>query len=255
MVNRHKPVARMIATISLLLLSLLCIITPSNVQAATSYFGNIGSGTNDGGLVDILIATQYTLTEDGTVTQIGGYASGSGHWKLGIYADNDGSPGALLAANNSANAVSTGDNTFNIGPVYLTAGTYWLAILTETANRRYQAGTPNQAAYIQNYGFSNNLPANFGSSIETQNNDYVAYARYSTTIATELTALCTPPSVPSSGSMETTISGKLSLASNPDTGIAGKNIALSYFNGENWIAITTAVTDENGGLLRELGSL
>ncbi len=148
----------------------------TNYPAAT--FGNTGNAANTGGLADTLVATKYTLTTDTTVIKIGGYAATSGHWKLGIYTDNSGSPGTLLAANNNVNAVSAGDNKFDIGPVFLTAGTYWIAILDDTASvRKYGLGT-GQAVYTINYGFSNDLPSSYGTPSGTQNNDYVAYCEY-----------------------------------------------------------------------------
>jgi hypothetical protein len=117
------------------------ITTTCSTSYPTATFGNTGSGGNLGGLADILIATKYTLSVSGTVNKIGGFAALSGHWKLGIYSDSGGSPGTLLAANNVANPVSAGDNSFDIGPVYLTAGTYWIAILTDPGNRKYDLGT------------------------------------------------------------------------------------------------------------------
>ena len=156
------------------------VTSPGTTNYPTAIFGTKGdggAGSSAGGLPDILIATKYTLAVSGTVTQIGGYASGPGNWKFGIYSDNSGAPGTLLASNNIANPVVAGDNVFNIGPVYLTAGTYWLAILTDAGNRRYVTGSTNQAAYIMSYGFSNNLPSTFGAGAY-QNNNYVAYATY-----------------------------------------------------------------------------
>ncbi len=154
------------------------VTTIGSTNYPTATFGTSGNGANSGGVANILVATKYTLSSSGTVTKIGGYAGSAGNWKLGIYSDSGGHPGTLLAANNNVNPVVAGDNSFDIGPVYLTAGTYWIAILTDSANRRYSTGSTGQANYILNYGFSNNLPSNFGSSYGTQNNDYVAYCKY-----------------------------------------------------------------------------
>lgn len=246
MAEKQTRAVRAVVTSLLFLALLLGTLLPASVYASTGYFGNNGDGTHTGGLPNILVATKYHLSENAIVTQIGGYASAPGHWKLGIYEDNAGSPGTLLTANNDVNAVVAGDNQFNIGPVSLAPGDYWLAILTDTNNRRYNLNT-GQAAYIQNYGFSNNLPATFGAPTGTQPNDYVEYATYTTTsIATAITVSCAPPTVPTSGSMQTTISGKLSLSSDPSAGICGKNIALSYHDGSSWVAITTACTNIDG---------
>jgi uncharacterized protein (DUF2141 family) len=153
------------------------VTTTGTNSYPTSTFGNTGSTGAVGGLTDILIATKYTLTTPGTVTQIGAYAASAGHWKIGIYSDNAGSPGTLLVANNAATAVTAGDNSIDVSPTYLSAGTYWVAILTDAANRIYSAGT-GQAAYIIGYGFANSLPGNFGTPTGIQGNDYLAYATY-----------------------------------------------------------------------------
>lgn len=153
------------------------VTTVGSTNYPTFTFGSTGAGANVGGVAGVLIASEYSLSVSGTVTQIGAYASGSGNWKLGIYADNSGTPGALLAANNNVNPVVAGNNIFIIGPVYLTAGTYWIAILTDSPNREYNLNT-GEAAYILSYGFSNSLPTTFssGGAVAYQPNDYVAYA-------------------------------------------------------------------------------
>ncbi len=72
------------------------------------------------------------------------------------------------------------NNEFDIGPVHLTAGTYWIAILDDTASvRLYKASPPGteQAAYILPCSFGSNLPTTFGTPMY-QDNDYVAYCKY-----------------------------------------------------------------------------
>ena len=188
---RGKTVKNPKTIVSLVCISLIVLsVVPSALAAtdmgvtsvgSTSYptanFGTVNgvSGTN-GGLKDILIATKYTLAVSGTVTNIGGYASSAGHWKLGIYSDSGGKPGTLIVANNNANSVAAGDNSVSIGPVYLSAGTYWIAILTDSPNRKYVPSGVTD--YITGYGFSNNLPNTFGTPTGEQPYDYVAYATY-----------------------------------------------------------------------------
>jgi hypothetical protein len=63
---------------------------------------------------------------------------------------------------------------------------------------------------------------------------------------TALTISCTPQSVNSAGTQTTTITGTLT---NSGTGIAGKTVSLSYFDGVAWNPIGTATTAADGTYL------
>ncbi len=66
-------------------------------------------------------------------------------------------------------------------------------------------------------------------------------------IPTWLSISCSPPTVDKSGSMHTTIDIKLALASDHNTGISGKALTISYFDGSTWqILPATGSTDSNG---------
>jgi uncharacterized protein (DUF2141 family) len=145
----------------------------------TGTFGTTSNAgaTNGGGLAGYIVATKYTLSQAGTVTQVAVYAIQSGNVKAAIYADNSGTPGNLLAANNVVTAVRAGWTTISIGPVSLAAGTYWIAFNQDTNYIRvYKSGGTRQSAYTP-YSFSNNMPNNYPSSTY-QNLDYVCYAAY-----------------------------------------------------------------------------
>jgi hypothetical protein len=131
-----------------------------------------------GGLASYVIATKYTLSQAGTVTQVGIYAVASAHVKAAIYADSSGTPGSLLVANNAPTAVSAGQwTTISIGPTTLAAGTYWIAF-NEDVNyiRMWKSAGSNQAAYMS-YAFSNNMPSSWRPN-GYQNIDYICYATY-----------------------------------------------------------------------------
>jgi hypothetical protein len=152
-------------------------VTVTSVNTGT--FGTTSAaGTSSGGLASYIVATKYTLSQPGTVTQISVYSPKSGSVKAAIYADNSGAPGALLVANNAPTAVTAGQwTTISISPTSLGAGVYWIAFNENVASlRAYKAGGTKQAAYMS-YAFTNDMPTSW-TPTGYQNLDYVCYATY-----------------------------------------------------------------------------
>jgi hypothetical protein len=146
----------------------------------TGTFGTTSTaGVSIGGAAGYIVATKYTLSQAGTVTQVSVHSAYSGHVRTAIYADNSGAPGSLLAANNAPTAVSAGRwTTVSIGPVQLSAGTYWIAFNEDEHSLRvYTSGGTRQAAYMS-YAFTNDMPTSWTPN-GYQNLDYVCYATYS----------------------------------------------------------------------------
>ena len=146
----------------------------------TGTFGTTSTAgaTSGGGLANYIVATKYTLSQAGTVTQVSVYSVYSGRVKTAIYADNSGAPGSLLVANNVPTAVGAGQWTMiNIGPISLAAGTYWIAFNQDVNYMRmYGAGGTRQAAYM-GFAFSNDMPTSWTPNAY-QNLDYVCYVTY-----------------------------------------------------------------------------
>jgi hypothetical protein len=71
------------------------------------------------------------------------YGGATGHFKAAIYADNAGSPGSLLAGNNTSANVNPGIwNPISVSAVQVNQGTYyWLALITDVACVAYKGGT------------------------------------------------------------------------------------------------------------------
>jgi hypothetical protein len=63
---------------------------------------------------------------------------------------------------------------------------------------------------------------------------------------TALNITSTPTTVDTNGNMQTTLTGKLTLASNSNIGISGKTITLSYFDGASWNTMSTVATGVQG---------
>jgi uncharacterized protein (DUF2141 family)/preprotein translocase subunit SecG len=154
------------------------VTVTSSTSSRTGTFGTTSNSGSVGGLANYIFATKYTLSQAGTVVSVSVYSLNAGHVKAGIFADSGGVPGSLLAANNAATTVTAGQwTTISIGPVGLTAGTYWIAF-NEDANslRIYKAGIARQAAYMP-YAFSNNMPTTWSVN-GYWNFDYICYATY-----------------------------------------------------------------------------
>lgn len=151
----------------------------ATVPLTVSTFGEtIDSGTLVGGLANYLFATQYTMPTSGYVTSMSLYIVGPGNVKVAIYADNGGSPGPLVVANNAATAMVVNRwNTVALPTTFLGAGVYWVGAVYSAANMVFYATVvPNQLA-SNNLGSFANPPAIFPSP-SLQNYDFFSYVSY-----------------------------------------------------------------------------
>jgi hypothetical protein len=109
-------------------------------SGASNTFGNTNIGTiQDGNDANAKSASYFKCSQTGTVTDIFAYVArvgAAGNGAAAIYADNAGSPGALIASTNQA-TVGTAYSWVDFhlpSPVSVTAGTgYWLAISSNNA--------------------------------------------------------------------------------------------------------------------------
>jgi hypothetical protein len=121
-------------------------------MAADGYFG-LSSGTNDNASgANYLVGTRYQNTVGaGTLTKIEYYLNDTtptGNAGLAVYADNSGSPGALLYGSGQITLVN-GWNVISGLSLAVTNGTwYWLTYLMQNDNtNRYSVGASNSMAY------------------------------------------------------------------------------------------------------------
>ena len=120
-------------------------------------------GIDDYGNANLLIAQQADLGQSGTIQSLSFYVtSTSGQLRLGIYADAGGRPGILLAQTAAFTPV-IGWNTRNvITPVFMPAGSYWLAYLPQSNSLHYRVELTGTArGYSYSFGA---LPNSFSSS-------------------------------------------------------------------------------------------
>lgn len=113
-------------------------------QLASSF--TIGPTTPDSntGAYTGMGATQYTASQSGTLQSLSAiwFSNAGGLFLLGLYADNAGSPGALLATTAVATSV-IGTQTLptTTHPVILSGQKYWIAVQTQTAIGGYYSTT------------------------------------------------------------------------------------------------------------------
>ena len=158
--------------------------TPSATPIPTAI--TIGDTTiesrDDSNNANCLTVQKATLSQTATIQSLSLYVNAlGGNLRLGLYADNAGAPGALLASTNEFTPTSTGWNTQNVvSPVSLTAGTYWLAYLPQSNNLGFKMSNNSSgtALWINvNYG---PLPATFPSASGGGAGQWSFYATLST---------------------------------------------------------------------------
>ena len=111
-------------------------------------------------------AFSYTATGSGTTSDIELYVNtGTTATKLylGLYADNGGEPGALLASGALSSPVSSAWNDVSVGSTAVTAGsTYWIALLG-TGGALYYPDTwgGSGASYVESNSALSSTPNGF----------------------------------------------------------------------------------------------
>ena len=140
--------------------------TPTPVACGyPATFGDTAAGTggpNVGGQLD---CSAYALSQPLTVNTLSIYmgAGTSGSGVLGIYADNAGSPGTLLAQS-MAQPLAPGWNVFAIAPTPLLPGTYWLSgSFTGAAYAEYSSASGGTLEF-EAYPYTGALPCSMGTA-------------------------------------------------------------------------------------------
>jgi len=120
--------------------------------------------TDDTGNANILVAQQAVLSESATIESLSFYvATTGGQLRLGIYSNNNGNPGTLLAQTAAFTPTTAGWNTQNVqAPVLLPPGTYWLTFLPQSNTMHYRVAL-NGTARGASYTFGS-MPSAFPSS-------------------------------------------------------------------------------------------
>ena len=151
-------------------------ITPTPAPPGSITIGetNILS-TDDYGNGNLLLAQQVNLPQNATIQSLSFYVTNpAGRLRLGIYNDSGGIPQNLKAQTAEFTPVIGWNTQAVLSPIYLTAGTYWLAYLPESNNLHFRVAT-NGSGRGYSYTFGP-LPATFSSSSQSGSFHWSFYA-------------------------------------------------------------------------------
>ena len=205
-------------------------------------------------------ASKFTLSEDGDVTKVtaffdydSGNSSNAGdNVKAVIYADSSGSPGALMAASAGV-AIGAGDQTVDFTvSVSLTAGDYWLGVVSDSFNSRINSNLGAGGSYARKESFTYASPPDpFGTPDATGATAFGIYATYTTgpalssptpsgTIATATTATIGATTNQASGTFYAVVDTAANLSGVTATQIkAGQKASGSAALAANSAAVST----------------
>jgi hypothetical protein len=178
------------------------------VEAATtiSYtFGNTSIGTLTNNFAIDRDASRFQLTQNGVLQSITVYFKNAGfNVKAAIYTDNNGVPSTLVAQSNIQAITASGWQTFAVPQTSLTAGYYWLCVVSSSYSSTGVAmmtGSTNTHVW-KTATYSGDYPSTFGSPAGYDNTVTSIYATYTATSVTPTPTLVPtvtpkPTSVPS----------------------------------------------------------
>ncbi|MEN6626346.1 MAG: hypothetical protein ABFD69_08985, partial [Candidatus Sumerlaeia bacterium] len=168
--------------------------TPTVTPSTDSTLGTTSIlSSTDSGCRTYLVAYRATLAQASVVTTLNvNVVTASGTMRLGIYADNSGVPGALMATT-PAFVPAVGWNSVAVTDqnVTLAAGTYWLAFETDT-DALVIAATSTGGAHVYKSNWTyQSLPSTFPTISGTGTWNYSLYAGFASPTPTP-----TPTPVP-----------------------------------------------------------
>jgi hypothetical protein len=163
-------------------------IAVSPVQAATTTqtFGNTSVGSITNCFQTDRDASRFQLTETGTVQSITAYLLTNGfNVKAAIYTDNNGAPSTLVVQSSAQYVSSTGWNTFTLTPISLSAGYYWLSVVSSSMSSAglMSSSSSNNHAWKTDTYYSD-YPSSFGSPSGYEKTQTCIYATYTVTTQT-----------------------------------------------------------------------
>jgi len=145
--------------------------TPAPIVVSTPTSGATFGNTARGGYADYISnykdGTRFQLSEQGTLQSLTVYFESSGFdAKVAVYRDSSGSPADLVAQSANEYISTTGWRTFSTRQVTLSAGYYWLAIVSDGADAQVSisySGLPLQHCVGVSSSYNNEFTGSFGS--------------------------------------------------------------------------------------------
>jgi hypothetical protein len=152
--------------------------TPTAVPTVCSNLGfssiSGGSGAKTNNFIEAL---SFTVSSSVTITSLSMRidTTGGGNTVLGLYSDNSGAPGTLLASGVINDTVSSW-NTVAVTPVAISAGNYWLAFDNSSSTTLFDQGTGSVTNYQLTYAYNGTLPATWVGGLSGPLQPYSLYA-------------------------------------------------------------------------------
>ncbi len=243
--------------IGLLLISLLLSSNIASLQAATTTytFGNTAIGPIINGFGNDRDASRYQLTQNGIVQSVTVYfKSGGTNAKAAIYADNNGAPGALLTQSSSQSVASNSWTTFAVPQVSLSAGYYWLAMVSSGSTAGAMTSTSSNSHAWKSTTYSSEFPSSFGTPNGYEKTATSIYATYTLTSSPTPTSTPTPTPSPAptyANNLEPIPTGWSRATNGMWLSVGGvSNVKLdtaNTFNGNPSIRIDPVWTSGNSG--------
>lgn len=145
-------------------------------------FGKTDQGGSYIDVVNYIYGSKFTLAENGTVTSIHVYCNaigGSYNIKVGLYADDGGSPATSALETEGVGAVPTwgGWLEIDVPDVLLSAGDYWLLWNTDNDAARVYYDGVGSGVYTS-YAYADSMPDPHPAIGGTQTREFSIYATY-----------------------------------------------------------------------------
>jgi hypothetical protein len=196
--------------------------------------------------IDMKKGTEWSIKPEGTIT-----ASATEQWVSGNKTWGGTTPSSGGSATNVWSYTHQYKVTFHADPEAggstTPSGSAWYAA---DSSCNPLSATPNSCYAFKMWKATKSISVADPESSHTTFHVYgagdITAIFQSQTVATSLNITCNPTTVDTNGNMQTTITGKLTLASNSNIGISGKTITLSYFDGATWVTISTVITGVQG---------
>ena len=153
-------------------------VTATATKVCAFAFGNYSATTSAGWNPGFLIASQYTAGSDMIISQLTVKVEGATNYCVGLYSDNAGKPGSVIAWTGVQYASAAGWATAPIPDTQVLNGTlYWIAVETETEMIHGAVGTIPVSTVSYSFAtiISSGLPASASWPDPTGSQTY-AYA-------------------------------------------------------------------------------
>ena len=153
----------------LLIMSMVSFFGTAAIQFAEARtvsfdFGNKVIGTITNNITAEKDASRFQLTQNGVLLNIKVYFTNTGfNAKTAVYTDNNGEPSMLVAQSNSQEISISGWQTFPVPQSSLTAGYYWLCVVSSNASFGVMSATASNTHAWKTTPYSGEYTSTFGT--------------------------------------------------------------------------------------------